>query len=97
MIKKWLLLKTSNPSYADVISLCESEHKGLFPNNELSIRLNNDGTLALVKVCTGEEEFFDTIPEAVLENWHTEETHHLAVDLLNTPEWIADEGDYHGE
>jgi hypothetical protein len=91
MIKRWLLLKTSDPAYAEVISMCEDEHKTMFPKNELSIRLNNDETLALVKVCTEDDNFFDAIPESVLVSSYTEETHGYAVALLSTPAWTVED------
>jgi uncharacterized protein Yka (UPF0111/DUF47 family) len=96
MIKKWLLLKTADINYPLTIEKCTIEHKKAFPNNELGIRLNNDNSLALVKVCTEEEDFFDVIAESVISNIYTEETHSDAIDLMNTPEWIVDEGDYNG-
>jgi hypothetical protein len=91
MIKSWILLNTSAPAYAGVIELCKAEHKELFPKNELSIRLSNDGTLALVKVCTESSTFLGTISGSVLEDIFTEETHNDVIELMCTPEWTVDE------
>ena len=101
MTTKWFLLKTTEPTYALTIAKCEVKHKESFPNNELGIRLSADGKLALVKVCMTSDDIEDLFPSdrgnEVLADVYTEETHGDAVDLVNTPEWTVDEGDYHGE
>lgn len=94
----WLLTNTADATYAGLVALCDTEHKLLYPNNELGVRLSNDGLLALVKVSTEKEDFIDTaLQYASMITYYTEETHDDAAALMCTPEWTVEEGNYHGQ
>lgn len=90
----YVILDTRHPGYADTIKAYEIEHRKAWPQNNLSIVPNVDGTQVLVKVDAGKERptwtakayVTDKSDSLVLQTF-TFKDHDKVIALLQTPEW----------
>jgi hypothetical protein len=90
----YILLDTRHPEYETAIKKYETEHKRVWPKNNLSVVLNVDGTQAIVKVDAGldkptwtaKAQVADKTDALVIKTW-TPKTLGEVHELLQTKEW----------
>ena len=89
--RHWFLLNMAHANYARLIVDAEKRHKEIWPRNELSIVLSDDGTQSLVKVSGATTTWraansVDRTGPLVLDIYN-ERDHHRALTLLAGAEW----------
>ena len=75
----YFLLDTTHPNYATTLASCDTVHTTNAPGHLLSVSLNKDGSLALVKV-SGVDKSWLSGPEVIEKENKTE--HYLFVEMV---------------
>lgn len=84
---RYILMAINRPAYDEVVMICGTEFRNVYPDNILSVNENEAGSRALIKVVSDNLDWIDSLPippQQIFENAPT--------SLVNNSQWRKDPG-----